>query len=184
MSLSLLGTSFVSRDTGTQIFLHASKWCILRAHSSLSDGGCYNTLHNLNGSRRYLPMRTKTTKHSLLHGHINPNLMGMSPNRVRIFENYKNKSLIRCKSGLDSTLRSCAMDAWISSILVTYRRNGLDGCVDTWTPEIHTPWRIGRSQMVLCTALLLYDNCITPVIITDITGRRNVRIQNKAIIYL
>ena len=65
--------------------------------------------------------------------------------------------------------------------------SGLDGCVDSWPPEIHIPWRIGCShkhsleQMVpksaLWHALSLCDSRITPIIITDITGRCNVRIQ-------
>ena len=64
--------------------------------------------------------------------------------------------------------------------------SGLDGFVDSWPPEIHISWRIARSHTAWnrwCpnlhsdTALSLYDSRITPIIITDITGRCNVRIQ-------
>ena len=36
---------------------------------------------------------------------------GMSPHHVKIFRKQRNKSLIWCKSGLDTTLRSCIMGA-------------------------------------------------------------------------
>ena len=43
---------------------------------------------------------------------------------------------------------------------------------------MNTAWNRWCRNLPSGTALSLYDNCITPFIITDITGRRNVRIQN------
>ena len=42
----------------------------------------------------------------------------------------------------------------------------------------NTAWNRRCRSLLSGTALSLYDNRITPIIITDITGRRNVRIQN------
>ena len=43
---------------------------------------------------------------------------------------------------------------------------------------MNTAWNRWCRNLPSGTALSLYDNRITPIIITDITGRRNVRIQN------
>ena len=43
---------------------------------------------------------------------------------------------------------------------------------------MNTAWNRWCRNLPSGTALTLYDNRITPIIITDITGRRNVRIQN------
>ena len=44
---------------------------------------------------------------------------------------------------------------------------------------MNTAWNRWCRNLPSGTALSLYDNRITPIIITDITGRRNVRIQNS-----
>ena len=43
---------------------------------------------------------------------------------------------------------------------------------------MNTAWNRWCRNLPSSTALSLYENRITPIIITDITGRRNVRIQN------
>ena len=43
---------------------------------------------------------------------------------------------------------------------------------------MNTAWNRWCRNLPSGTALSLYDNRITPIIITDITGRRNVSIQN------
>ena len=43
---------------------------------------------------------------------------------------------------------------------------------------MNTAWNRWCRNLPSGTALSLYDNRITLIIITDITGRRNVRIQN------
>ena len=43
---------------------------------------------------------------------------------------------------------------------------------------MNTAWNRWCRNLPSGTALLLYDNRITPIIISDITGRCNVRIQN------
>ena len=43
---------------------------------------------------------------------------------------------------------------------------------------MNTAWNRWCRNLPSSTAFLLYENRITPIIITDITGRRNVRIQN------
>ena len=43
---------------------------------------------------------------------------------------------------------------------------------------MNTAWNRWCRNLLSGTALSLYDNHITPIIMTDITGRRNVRIQN------
>ena len=43
---------------------------------------------------------------------------------------------------------------------------------------MNTAWNKWCRNLPSSTALSLYENRITPIIITDITGRRNVRIQN------
>ena len=43
---------------------------------------------------------------------------------------------------------------------------------------MNTAWNRWCRNLPSGIALSLYDNCITPIIITDITGKCNVRIQN------
>ena len=43
---------------------------------------------------------------------------------------------------------------------------------------MNTAWNKWCRNLPSGTALSLYENRITPIIIADITGRRNVRIQN------
>ena len=43
---------------------------------------------------------------------------------------------------------------------------------------MNTAWNRWCRNLPSGTALSLYDNRIIPIIITDITGRRNVRVQN------
>ena len=122
---------------------------------------------------------------------------------MRIFREHRNRSLIWCESGLDSTLRSCATCAWISPFSeasswtrILQRSHIPTGAVAAlstvvWTlhhlkythlegqvVRTNTAWNRRCRTLPSGTALSLYDNRITPIIITDITGRRNVRIQN------
>ena len=128
---------------------------------------------------------------------------------VRIFRKHRNRSLIWCKFGLDNTLRSCAMGAWMSPISDAWNwtrllqrshiPTGAVAVVSTavWTLDhlkytyreglvvrMNTAWKVWCRNLPSGTALSLCDNRITPIIITHITGRCDVYVYKIRILAL
>ena len=76
---------------------------------------------------------------------------------VAIVWTYRDGAFIWCRSGLHSTLRSCATGTWIWPFweasswtrvysVLTQRLHSLESCADSLPPEVYTSRRISRSH--------------------------------------